>query len=53
MVISYFKFLVSMVNQVLLKCKKCPKIESKCQNFASLRAKIIIFSDIKHIVKLK
>ena len=53
MVISYFKFLVSMVNQFLLKCKKCPKMGSKCQNFASLRAKITVFSDIKRIIKLK
>ena len=53
MVISYFKFLVSMVNRFLLKYKKCPKMGSKCQNFANLRAKITIFSDIKCIVKLK
>ena len=26
---------------------------SKCQNIASLRAKITIFSNIKHIIKLK
>ena len=26
---------------------------SKCQNFASLRAKITIFSEMKHIIKLK
>ena len=45
MVISYFKF--------LLKCKQCPKMGSKCQNFASLRAKITIISDIKRITKLK
>ena len=42
-----------MVNQFLLKCKKCPKIGSKCQNFASLRARTTIFSDVKHITKLK
>ena len=53
MVISYFKFLVSMVSRFLLKCKKCPKMGSKCQNFASLRAKITIFGDIKHIIKIK
>ena len=53
MVISYFKFLVSIVNRFLLKYKKCPKMGSKCQNFASLRAKITIFSDIMHIIKLK
>ena len=53
MVISYFKFLVSMVNRFFLQCKKCPKMGSKYQNFASLRAKITIFSDMKRIVKLK
>ena len=29
MVISYFKFLVSMFNRFLLKYKKCPKMGSK------------------------
>ena len=41
-----------MVNRFLLKCKKCPKIGSKCQNFASLRARTSIFSDVKHFIKL-
>ena len=53
MVISYFKFPVSMDNRFLLKCKKCPKMRSKCQNFASLRVEITIFSDIKRNIKLK
>ena len=53
LVISYFKFLVSMVNQFLLKFKECPKMGSKCQKFDSLRAKITIFSDIKRFIKLK
>ena len=52
-ILSCFKFLVSMVNRFLLKYKKCPKMGSKCQNFASLKAKITIFSDIKRIIKLK
>ena len=42
-----------MVNKFLFKFKKCLKMVSKCQNFASLRAKITIFSDIKRIIKLK
>ena len=41
-----------MVNQFLVKCKKCPKLGSKCQNFASLRARTTIFSNVKHIIKL-
>ena len=52
MVISYFKFLVSMVTRFWPKCKKCSKTGSKCQIFASLRARIIIFSGMKHIIKL-
>ena len=42
-----------MVNPFLLKCKKCPKLGSKCQNFATLRAKITIVSNMKRIIKLK
>ena len=53
LVISYFKFLVSMVMHFWPKCKKCSKMGSECQIFASLRARIIIFSDMKHIIKLK
>ena len=53
LVISYFTFLVSMVNRFLLKYKKCPKMGSICQTFASLRAKITIFSDIKRSIMLK
>ena len=42
-----------MINRFLLKFKKCPKMGTKCQSFASLRAKITILSDIKRIIKLK
>ena len=42
-----------MVMHFWPKCKKCSKMGSECQIFASLRARIIIFSDMKHIIKLK
>ena len=35
------------------KCKKCSKIGSECQIIASLRARMIIFSDMKRFIKLK
>ena len=35
------------------KCKKYSKMGSECQIFASLRARINIFSDMKHVIKLK
>ena len=34
-------------------CKKCSKMGSECQIFASLRARIIIFNDMMRIIKLK
>ena len=42
-----------MVMHFWPKCKKCSKMGSECKIFASLRARIIIFSDMKHIIKLK
>ena len=42
-----------MINRFLLKFKKCPKMGSKFQSFASLGAKITILSDVKRIIKLK
>ena len=50
---SYHKFLVFMVTHFWPECKKCSKMGSGCQIFSSLRARIIIFSDMKRIIKLK
>ena len=36
-----------------LNIRNVLKMGSDCQIFASFRARIIIFSDIKHIIKLK
>ena len=35
------------------KCTKCSKNGSACQIFACLGARIIIFSEMKRIIKLK
>ena len=37
-----------MVTRFWPKCKKCSKMESNCQIFTSLRARITIFRDMKH-----
>ena len=42
-----------MVTHFLPKCNKCSKMESKCRIFATLRAKVSIFSEIKQFIKLK
>ena len=42
-----------MVMHFWPKCKKCSKMRSECQIFTSLRARLIIFNDMKRIIKLK
>ena len=36
-----------------LNVRNVPKMGSECQIFASFRARIIIFCDMKHIINLK
>ena len=52
LVMSHFQFQVSMVTHFRPKCKKCSKMGSECQIFASLKSRIIIFTDMKRIIKL-
>ena len=42
-----------MVTSFWPKHNKCLKMGPKCQIFASLRTRITIFSDLKHIMMLK
>ena len=51
--ISYFIFLVSMVTCFWPKYNKCLKMGSKCQIFASVRTRITIFSNLKHIIMVR
>ena len=53
LILLYFIFLVSMVTCFWPKHNKCLKMGSEFQIFASLRARVIIFSDMKLIIKLK
>ena len=53
MILSCFKFLVSMATLFWPELYKSLKMGSKCQIFASLRTRITIISDLKHIVMVK
>ena len=53
MILSCFKFLVSMVTLFWPELYISLRMGSKCQIFASLRTRITIISDLKHIVMVK
>ena len=52
MIISGFKFLVSVVTYFWPNLMKCPKMGSNCQIFASLLAEKTVLNHIKHIIIL-
>ena len=51
MAFSETRFLVS--NHYWRKCNKCSIMRSKCRIFATLRATVSIFSEMKQFIKLK
>ena len=53
MIISGFKFLVSMVTYFWPNLMKCPKMGSNGQIFASLLTEKTVLNQIKHIIILK
>ena len=53
MILSCFKFLVSMVTLFWPEHYKSLRMGSKCQIFASLRTRITIISDLKRFMMVK
>ena len=53
LIISCFKFLVSMVTHFWSKCSKCCKMGQKCQIFTCSRSLNNLFSHLKCNKKLK